>query len=179
LANWDELAGVDLHGYEKTPTEPWTAKVWTRLRAAGKVTKVHAGEFDGAARVREAIEVLGSKRIQHGVRAIEDPVVLALARERGVTFDVCPISNVKLGLYPFLRAHPLRRLMQAGVNCTVSTDDPLVFANSLCDEYLALANELDFTRAELTKIAKNGWAVADITTTLRQQILATIDRLAG
>jgi len=83
LENWDELAGVDVHGFEPTPTEPWTAQVWARLRAAGKVAKAHAGEFDGAARVREAIEVLGVTRVQHGVRAIEDPAVVALARDRG------------------------------------------------------------------------------------------------
>jgi adenosine deaminase len=177
LVNWDELSGVDLHGYEQVPTQPWTAKIWTRLRAAGKTTRVHAGEFDGAARVREAIEVLGSNRIQHGVRAIEDPAVLALAKERGVTFDVCPISNVKLGVYPSLREHPLRRLMEAGVNCTVSTDDPLAFANSLCDEYHALANELDFTQAELAQIAKNGWAVADVAPPVRKQAVAAIERL--
>ena len=59
LENWDELAGVDLHGDEAVPTQAWTAPVWRRLREAGKVTKAHAGEFDGAARVREAIEVLG------------------------------------------------------------------------------------------------------------------------
>ena len=69
LVNWDELSGVDLHGNEATVTEPWTAPVWKRLRDAGKVTKVHAGEFAGAQRVREAIEQLGSTRIQHGVRA--------------------------------------------------------------------------------------------------------------
>lgn len=179
LVNWDELAGVDLHGYEKTPTEPWTAQVWARLREAGKVTKAHAGEFDGAHRVREAIETLGSKRIQHGVRAIEDPATLTLARDQGVTFDVCPISNVKLGVYPSLREHPLRKLMQAGVNCTVSTDDPLVFANSLCDEYLALVNELSFTKAELAQIARNGWAVADVSAATKKQAIATIDRLAA
>lgn len=179
LENWGDLSGVDLHGYEKTPTQAWTAKVWARLRAAGKTTKVHAGEFDGAARVREAIETLGSNRIQHGVRAIEDPAVLALAKQKHVTFDVCPISNVKLGVYPSLREHPLRRIMQAGVNCTVSTDDPLVFANSICDEYLALANELDFTKAELAKIAKNGWAVADVSEVARKQAIAAIDRLSS
>lgn len=179
LGNWDELAGVDLHGYEQTPTEPWTAKVWAKLRAAGKVTKVHAGEFDGAARVREAIETLGTNRVQHGVRAIEDPAVLELAKARGVTFDVCPISNVKLGVYPTLRAHPLRQLMQAGVNCTVSTDDPLTFANTIADEYLALARELAFTKTELAQIAKNGWAVADVSQVVRKKALAEIDGLVA
>ncbi|MFT3870746.1 MAG: adenosine deaminase family protein [Nibricoccus sp.] len=179
LHNWDELAGVDLHGFEQTPTEPWTAKVWDRLRGAGKITKVHAGEFDGPARVREAIEMLGSNRVQHGVRAIEDPAVLALARDKGVTFDVCPISNIKLGVYPSLREHPLRRLMQAGVNCTVSTDDPLTFANTIPAEYLALAKESDFTKTELAKIAKNGWAVADVPGPMRTTAIAEIDRITA
>lgn len=176
--NWDELAGVDLHGYERTPTEPWTAKVWERVRAAGKITKVHAGEFDGPGRVREAIEMLGSTRVQHGVRAVEDPAVLALAKARGVTFDVCPISNVKLGVYPSLDKHPLRQLMQAGVNCTVSTDDPLTFANTVTDEYLALAKELAFTKAELAQIAKNGWTVADVPAEIRNKAIGEINRLA-
>ena len=177
LAGWDELAGVDLHGFEPVPTEPWTAKVWARLRAAGKVTKCHAGEFDGPARVREAIEELGVARVQHGVRAIEDPAVVALARDRGVTFDTCPISNVKLQVFPSMAAHPLRRLMQAGINCTVSTDDPLVFGNTLSDEYAALATEADFSRAELAQLARNGWAVADVPAAAKQKWLAEIDRL--
>ena len=177
LENWDDLAGVDLHGFEPVPTEPWTAKIWERLRGAGKITKVHAGEFDGPARVREAIEVLGSNRIQHGVRAVEDPSVLDLAVKRGVAFDVCPISNVKLGVYASLREHPLRRLMQAGVRCTVSTDDPLVFANSLVDEYIALGEELAFSRAELALVCRNGWEVADVSADVKQQAMARIDRL--
>lgn len=162
LHTWDGLAGTDLHGFETMPTERGTAAVWAKLRAAGKVTKCHAGEFDGAHRVREAIEQLGVTRVQHGVRAIEDPAVVRLAVERGVTFDICPISNVRLQVVPSMREHPIRRLMQAGVRCTVSTDDPLNFANTVNDEYAALAGELDFTRAELAQVARNGWTVADV-----------------
>ena len=179
LEKWDELAGVDLHGFEQVPTEPWSAKIWERLRGAGKVTKCHAGEFDGAQRVREAIVELRVTRVQHGVRAIEDPRVVALAVERGVTFDVCPISNVKLCVVRSLAEHPLRRLMQAGVRCTVSTDDPLVFANTVNDEYAALAAEADFTRAELAQLAKNGWAVASVPATVREAMCAEIDRVAA
>jgi len=177
LENWGDLAGVDLHGFEQVPTEPWTSKIWQRLRAAGKITKVHAGEFDGPARVREAIEELGSNRIQHGVRAIEDPSVVALAVAYGVTFDVCPISNVKLGVSPVLREHPLRRLMQAGVRCTVSTDDPLAFANTLNDEYAALAEELAFSREELAQVCRNGWEVASVAPEVRHRALAEVTRL--
>lgn len=178
LHAWEGLSGVDLHGFETMPTEPGTAEVWARLRAAGKVTKCHAGEFDGAARVREAIEHLGVRRVQHGVRAIEDPAVVQLAAERSVTFDVCPISNVRLQVVRSMREHPIRRLMQAGVRCTVSTDDPLNFANSVNDEYAALAEELGFTRAELAQIARNGWEIADVTPEMRRAACAEIDRLS-
>lgn len=179
LHTWEGLAGVDLHGFEEMKTEPETAAVWAKLRAAGKVTKCHAGEFGGAERVREAIELLGVTRVQHGVRAIEDPDVVRLAAQRGVTFDVCPISNVRLKVVPSMREHPIRRLMQAGVRCTVSTDDPLNFANTINDEYAALADELDFSREELAQVAKNGWEVADVSRETKQRSLAEIERLAG
>ena len=179
LGNWDDLAGVDLHGHEPMPTEPWTANVWSRLRDAGKVTKVHAGEFDGAHRVREAITVLGATRIQHGVRAVEDAAVVALAVERGVTFDMCPLSNVKLCVVPSLAEHPLRALTAAGVRCTISTDDPLVLNNTINGEYAALEEEAGFTRAELARLAKNGWEVADVPETTRAAMVAEIDRLTG
>ena len=177
LENWDDLAGVDLHGHEIVPTQEWTERVWSRLAAAGKVTKCHAGEFDGPERVREAIERLGVRRVQHGVRAIEDPAVVALARERGVTFDVCPISNVRLRVVPGMAEHPLRALLAAGVRCTVSTDDPLVFANAIPDEYAALAHEAGFTMAELAQVARNGFAVADLDAAVKQRHLAEIDRV--
>ncbi|HEX2101816.1 MAG TPA: adenosine deaminase [Candidatus Synoicihabitans sp.] len=176
IEHWEGLAGVDLHGFEIVPTEAWAAPVWARLRRAGKITKCHAGEFDGAGRVREAIEVLGVSRVQHGVRAIEDPAVVRLAAERGVTFDVCPISNVRLQVVPSLAQHPLRQLMKAGINCTISTDDPLVFANRVSDEYLALATEAGFTAAELGELAKNGWRVADVPAATRTRMMAEIDR---
>jgi adenosine deaminase len=177
LPDWDGLAGVDLHGFERIPTEAWTAGIWARARAAGKVTKCHAGEFDGPARVREAIEELGVTRVQHGVRAVEDPAVLALARDRGVTFDVCPISNVRLRVAPSLREHPLRRLRAAGIRCTVSTDDPLCFANTLNQEYEGLAAEMDFTPAELAQVARDGWAVAAVPAEFRRKRIAEIDGL--
>jgi adenosine deaminase len=179
LERWDSLSGVDLHGHELMPTQPWSARVWERLAKAGKVTKCHAGEFDGAARVREAIQQLGVRRVQHGVRAIEDPLVVRLAAEQGVTFDVCPLSNVGLKVVPDLASHPIRRLMQAGVSCTVSTDDPLCFANTLSGEYAALAAEAGFSRAELAQVARNGWAVAGIPAADKLAHLAEIDRLVA
>jgi adenosine deaminase len=177
LEKWAGLAGVDLHGDEAAATQPWAAKIWERLRGSGKVTKAHAGEFGGAERVREAIEVLGVKRVQHGVRAIEDPAVVQLAAERGVTFDVCPLSNVGLQVVPSLAAHPLRALLRGGINCTVSTDDPLCFGNTLTEEYASLAAEAGFTRTELAQVAGNGWRVADVPTETRARMLGEIERV--
>lgn len=179
VTDWPGLAGIDLHGYERMPTEPWTARIWAQARAAGLVTKCHAGEFDGAPRVREAIEDLGVRRVQHGVRAVEDPAVMELAARRGVTFDVCPISNVRLGVAPSIAEHPLRRLRAAGIRCTISTDDPLCFGNTVIDEYLALAEEGGFSRPELAAIARAGWEVADVPGAVRDSRIAEIERLCG
>ena len=177
LENWDDLAGVDLHGFEQVPTESWTAPVWQRLRKAGKVTKCHAGEFDGANRVREAIEELGVTRVQHGVRAIEDPDVVKLAVDRNVTFDVCPISNVKLGVVSAMETHPLKALRAAGVRCTVSTDDPLVFANRVSDDYAAIVESGCVAREDLVDIARAGWEVAAVDDSIRIRMLHEIDRV--
>jgi adenosine deaminase len=177
LHTWDELAGVDLHGFELMETHPDTAMVWDKLRAAGKVTKCHAGEFDGPARVREAIEQLGVTRIQHGVRSIEDPDVVKLAADRGVTFDMCPISNVGLKVVPSMAAHPLRKFTEAGIRCTLSTDDPLCFANSVNEEYTAISHELGFTRRELARFARNGFEVALLSDEQKKPWLAQLDAL--
>ncbi len=94
-----------------------------------------------------------------------------------MTFDVCPISNLRLRVVPSLREHPIRKLMQAGVRCTVSTDDPLNFANTVNDEYAALASELDFTRAELAQVARNGWEIAEVSEGMRAEMLTRIRAL--
>lgn len=177
LVYWPQLAGVDLHGFEAMPTEPWTAPLWKKLRDSGKVTKCHAGEFDGASRVREAIRDLGCLRIEHGVRAAENPEVLDLAARKGAVFDVCPLSNVRLQVVPSIALHPLRTIRKAGVPCTLSTDDPLCFGNTLLDEYRALALEGGFSREELASFARTGWGVAQVPVETRLQMLHRIEDL--
>ncbi|MBA4138524.1 MAG: adenosine deaminase [Opitutus sp.] len=177
LLEWEGLAGVDLHGDEAMPTDPATAAYWAKYRAAGLVTKCHAGEFGGAAQVREAVEQLGVTRVQHGVRAIEDPAVVRLCVDRGVTLDICPISNVGLKVVPSLEAHPLKKLLAAGVRCTLSTDDPLCFANTVNEEYLAVSHALGFSRRELAQVARNGWEVALLPEGKKAPFLAQLDAI--
>ena len=177
LHTWEHLAGVDLHGVEGWALEPWTAPVWRRVAEAGKVTKAHAGELTGPERVREVVEQLGVRRVQHGIRAIEDPAVVDMLLERDVTCDVCVTSNVKLGVVPSYEAHPIGRLLEAGVRCTVSTDDPFCFGGTLSDEYLYLARSLRFTSQQLALVARNGFEVAAMPEPARQEILDQLDEM--
>jgi adenine deaminase len=176
---WDNLDGIDLHGPEDVALDGAAVDYWRRAREAGKATKAHAGEFLGAEFVRFVVEELGVRRVQHGVRAIEDPAVVELLVERGVALDVCPVSNVKLGVVRSAEAHPIRALMDAGVACTVSTDDPVSFGNDLLDDYRMLAMEAGFTRRDLLRVARHGFEVALVDEDWRRRRLETLDALAG
>lgn len=177
---WPGLAGIDLHGFEDKPVEPWTRDYWAAARQAGKYTKAHAGEFMGADFVRFILGELNPHRIEHGVRAIEDAALVAQLARAGVGLDVCPISNHKLMPGVTLATHPIRELFDAGVKVTVSTDDPISFGNTLTDDYVALAEQRGFTRRELARLAQNGWDVADVSAEVRSAAQAEIEaRLRG
>ncbi len=170
------ITGIDLHGTEPLPLLDWTKRIWEAARAEGKVTKAHAGEFGPASNVREAVEILGVQRVQHGVRAVEDQAVLDLLGARGVILDVCPISNVKLKVVPSPEAHPLRKLIDAGIACTISTDDPFAFNNTLEEEYAFVHTTLGFGRDELRGLARQGIRNALVS---EQKRKAWLDELEG
>ncbi len=174
---WEDLDGIDLHGQEWLELEDWAQPVWQRCREAGKIVKAHAGEFGGPDKIREALDELGSRRIQHGVRAVEDEDLLQRLADEGAVLDVCPLSNEKLQVFPALEEHSLRKLVDAGVTCTINTDDPLCFGNDLLDEYRALATRLDFDQAELAQLAKNGFEHARIDPSLKREYIAEIDEV--
>ncbi len=177
--SWPDLAGIDLHGTESFALEPWTAEYWAAARQAGKYTKAHAGEFMGADFVRRILDELQPQRIQHGVRAIEDSGVVAEIKRRGITLDVCPISNHKLMPGVTLATHPIRELFDAGVKVTVSTDDPISFGSTLVEEYAALAGQRGFTRQELAQLARYGFEAALMPEAQKQPWLEELDRMIG
>jgi adenosine deaminase len=113
----------------------------------------HAGEAAGAASVRSAVRELGAERIGHGIRVLEDPGLVAEMRERGLPFEVCPRSNIALGIAPAGRPHPIRAMVDAGLNCTLNSDDPAMFDGDLIDEYLLLADQ-GFTWDELRALSR-------------------------
>ncbi|HEU5469352.1 MAG TPA: adenosine deaminase [Actinophytocola sp.] len=128
-----EVAGIGLAGDEAYPAAPF-AEVCTAARAAGLHVVHHAGESAGPASIREAISAGRTERLGHGIRVLDDPELVAEVRERGIALEVCPSSNVALGLVPSLAEHSLPRLRAAGLAVTVSTDIPVVTGTSLTAE---------------------------------------------
>lgn len=178
LLTLDGLDGIDLHGPEDFPVRDWMRDYWPAARAAGKFTKAHAGELGGAWHVREVVEKLGVRRVEHGFRAAEDPEVVGLLVEKGVVLDVCPISNFKLKTVPSYRAHPLRELVNAGVTCTLNTDDPFIFGNTISDEFEVMQTEAGFDLRTLRQLARNGFEHALVSDDERKRLLAEFDASA-
>ena len=133
------VAGLGLAGAEDIGRPQDFAWAFDCAREAGLGLTAHAGEWGGPESVRGALE-LGVSRIGHGIRAIEDRALVAELASRGITLELCPGSNVALGIVPRLDRHPIARLLDAGVRVTVSTDDPPFFGTSLVQEYQGLAD---------------------------------------
>jgi adenosine deaminase len=135
------VVAIDLAGMEEGhPAAPFQA-IFERARADGLGITIHAGEWAGAENVREAVERLHAERIGHGVRSIEDDVLVDWLAERGVTLEVCPTSNLHSGVVSTWDQHPLKPLYRRGVFTTINTDDPLVSDLRLSDE---IANVIEY-----------------------------------
>ncbi len=177
VENWEGLHGIDLHGPEDLPVLDWMPEVWGKAAANGRVLKAHAGEFGPAENVRWAVEKLGVKRIQHGILASSDEELLKMLAEKGVVLDICPISNYKLRVFDKWEEYPLRKFIEFGIPCTISTDDPMSFGNSINDEYKCLYQKMDFSPLEIGRLAKNGFEMADLNDFQCREWIKEIDQL--
>jgi len=143
---------------------------------AGLACTVHAGEVAGAHSVRDAITALPVRRIGHGVRAIEDPALVAELARRGIVLEVCPGSNLALGLYRDAVSHPLRRLLEAGCRVTLNSDDPAFFATSIGNEYAMASTHMGLSAPELLAITRTAIDAAFVDTETRRALLARIEK---
>jgi adenosine deaminase len=125
-----------------------------RAGAAGLRRTVHAGESSGPEGVWDAIELLGADRIDHGVRAIEDPRLVEMLAERRIPLGICPTSNLTLGVYPSIGEHPVERLRRAGVAVSVNTDDPALLGASLEGEYALCCAAFGWTDDDVRAVAR-------------------------
>jgi adenosine deaminase len=152
------------------------AASFTRAREAGLHRCAHAGESSGAAGVREAVELLGAERIDHGVRCIEDPALMQELAARRIPLDVCPTSNVILGVTQDLASHPIDRLRRNGVPVSVNTDDPLLFGIDLAGEYERCARTFGWGVDELASIARTSLESCFADDGRKSALLAELDR---
>lgn len=168
------LVGLDLAGAEADfPSAPFLG-IFREARQAGLHITIHAGEWGGANNVVEAIQDFESDRIGHGVRVMEDLNAISLAREKGVPFEVCLTSNYQSGVVSALSDHPLPRMLQAGLNVTINTDDPSVSRITLSDEF-RMANEqlglpLEILKERILAAAQTAFLPPDEKTKLVQRL---------
>jgi len=157
------------------PPEPY-APVFAAARAAGFGLMAHAGEVVGPPSVWGAVEALGSTRIGHGIRSVEDPALLVALRERGVVLDVCPSSNIGTGAVAGWTDHPLRALCDAGVAITINSDDPTFFDTTITEEYRCAVGVLGLSVDELCASVGVAARAAFLPVDQRDALAANVER---
>jgi adenosine deaminase len=169
--------GVGLASSERGHPPAKFARLFARCRELGLHVVAHAGEEGPPAYIVEALDVLKVERIDHGVRAAEDPALLErLAREQ-VPLTVCPLSNVRLCVFERLADHNLRQLLAAGLKVTINSDDPAYFGGYVAQNYIETAHALGLSRAELKRIARNSLEASFVSPAERAPWLARLDAL--
>jgi adenosine deaminase len=166
------IVGLDLAGDEVHYSARPFAALFNKAKEAGLGITVHAGEAMGAESVRTAIEFLKADRIGHGVRASEDLAVMDLVRERGITLEMCPTSNIQTAAVQAITRHPLRAFYQIGLPVTVNTDDPSVSNTTLTDEYMVAVRDIGVTVSEIKQMILTGVHAAFLPQSEKEQLEA-------
>lgn len=169
------ITGFNMAGEERMGTVADYARAFDIAREAGLGLTIHAGEVCGPFSVRDALDLVRPSRIGHGVRAIEDPDLVKRLADLGTVLEVCPGSNIALKVFPDFRSHPLRKLKEAGVRVTISSDDPPFFHTSLEREYQLAATEFGFTDAEINGMTRTAIEAAFVDEPTRERLLARLD----
>jgi adenosine deaminase len=175
----DRIVAVGLDSAEAGYPPSLFAEVFARARAAGWRAVAHAGEEGPPAYVWQALDLLRVSRIDHGVRSLEDPKLVARLRDERIPLTVCPLSNVKLRVVDTLADHPLGRMLDAGLLATVNSDDPAYFGGYVGENYLAVQAALGLPPATLVTLARNSFEASFLSAEERAAYLARVDVIAG
>jgi adenosine deaminase len=156
------------------PPEPF-AEAFAIAKDAGLLSTPHAGELAGPESVIGALDVLHADRLEHGVRAIEDPALVQRLADEGICIDVCPSSNILLSVFPSIEEHPLPTLLEAGVRCSLNADDPLLFGPGLLDEYELVRTKMGLDDDAMASIARSSIECSGAPAALKAEAVAGID----
>jgi adenosine deaminase len=169
-----ELVGVGLDSGERGNPPSKFQRVYTRARGHGLRSVAHAGEEGPAAYVREALDLLGAERIDHGVRCVEDDALVErLVRDR-IALTVCPLSNIKLCVFPDMAQHNFKDLLDRGLKVTINSDDPAYFGGYIADNYRAVARALPMTADDLVTCAVNAAEATFLPAAERDALVARV-----
>ncbi|MDO4790976.1 MAG: adenosine deaminase [Buchananella hordeovulneris] len=170
-----EVVGFGLSNDERRGVTSEWAHAFKIARNAGLAALPHGGELLGAEHVREVVTHLGPTRLGHGVRTAEDPRLLEQVVAAGIAFEVCPASNVSLGVFTETRHVPLQALMQAGAMIALGADDPLIFGSRLTAQYEATQNSHDLSDAQMAQLARTSVLASLASEDSKRKWLAQID----
>lgn len=168
------VVGVDLAGDEQNYPPALFSRALGLAREAGLGVTVHAGEFSGPASIWTAVYQLGAQRIGHGIRAVEDPELLAYLRDHHITLEICPTSNVRLGLCSSLAAHPLKRLLENHVPVTVNSDDPVLLGTNITQELTAVARAFGLSAPRVAEMMVTAAQAAFLPANERNRLVGEI-----
>ncbi len=172
----DRIVAVGLDSAEAGNPPSKFAAVFARARQEGFLTVAHAGEEAGPSYIGEALALLRVSRIDHGVRCFEDPALVDDLVARRIPLTVCPLSNVKLGIFRSIQDHPLRTMLQRGIVATVNSDDPAYFGGYVVDNYLAVASALGLQEAEVRTLARNSFEASFLPDEEKKAYLRDVER---
>ena len=170
----ERIVAVGLDSSELGNPPSKFAGVFARARAEGFRAVAHAGEEGPPAYIREALELLNVSRIDHGVRCLEDPALVAELAARRIPLTVCPLSNVKLRVFASMRQHNVHDLLKRGLRVTINSDDPAYFGGYVVDNFLAVHRALSLTETEVRQLARNSFEASFLTSDEQAQWVARI-----
>lgn len=169
------VIGLGIAGSETFPDEPFREH-FEVAREEGLHRVAHAGEHLGPESIRSVIETLSPERIGHGVAAVKDEDLLALLVADALPLEVCPSSNVALGVFPSIAEHPFDALLRSGVSVSINSDDPPFFNTTLSEEYSRLATAFGYSQEELARLARGAMDHSFLDSEWRQRLESEMSR---
>jgi adenosine deaminase len=177
FVSWIAAVGLDSSERGNPPSK--FAPAFRRARELGLSAVAHAGEEGPPEYIWEALDLLGARRIDHGVRCLEDGRLVERLVAEQVPLTVCPLSNVKLRVFPSLREHNILELLARGLLVTVNSDDPAYFGGYVADNLGAVADAFGLGEVEIAKLARNSFVASFLDGSAKQRHIAAIDQMKG
>lgn len=171
---WISGFGLD-SGEAGNPPEKF-ARVFQKVREMGFLTVAHAGEEGPADYIWQALKLCDVKRVDHGVRCVEDEKLVEFLREQQIPLTVCPLSNIKLCVFKKMSDHNLKQLLDKGLCVTINSDDPAYFGGYMVDNFLAAQKGLNLTADDIIKLARNSIHASFASAEQKKTYLSAIER---